>query len=79
MKQQEQTPAVVIGMDPHKRSVTVEVMTADETIVGHARFGTDRAGYMEPLAYAPLAAADVGDRGLRRHRPARRGPAAAAG
>ena len=30
------TPAgrVVIGMDPHKRSATIEVMTADETIAG---------------------------------------------
>ena len=25
---------VVIGMDPHKRSATIEVMTGDETIVG---------------------------------------------
>ena len=24
---------VVIGMDPHKRSVTIEVMTGDETIL----------------------------------------------
>ena len=24
---------VVIGMDPHKRSATIEVMTGDETIV----------------------------------------------
>ena len=31
----EQAPArVVIGMDPHKRSVTIEVMQADESIVG---------------------------------------------
>jgi hypothetical protein len=44
--------AVVIGMDPHKRSVTVEVMTGDETVVGHARFGTDHTGYQELLAYA---------------------------
>ena len=39
------TPArVVIGMDPHKRSVTIEVMSADETIVGGGRFGTDEDG-----------------------------------
>ena len=36
--------AVVIGMDPHKRSVTIEVMTADETVLGGGRFGTDAAG-----------------------------------
>ncbi len=26
--------AVVIGMDPHKRSATIEVMDRDETILG---------------------------------------------
>lgn len=52
MKQQQHLPAVVIGMDPHKRSVTIEVMAADEAIVGHARFDTDRVGYQELLAYA---------------------------
>jgi transposase len=36
---------LVIGMDPHKRSATIEVMTADETIHGGGRFGTDRDGY----------------------------------
>ena len=43
--QQEQQQRVVIGMDPHKRSVTIEVMTADETVLGGGRFGTDLAGY----------------------------------
>ena len=43
---------VVIGMDPHKRSVTVEVMEADETIVGHGRFGTDVAAFAQLVAYA---------------------------
>jgi hypothetical protein len=32
-------------MDPPKRSATVEVMTADETIVGGGRFATDANGY----------------------------------
>jgi transposase len=39
-------------MDPHKRSVTVEVMEADESIVGHGRFDTDVAGYRELLRFA---------------------------
>jgi transposase len=43
---------VVIGMDPHKRSVTVEVMTADETVLDGGRFGTDRDGYRAMLACA---------------------------
>jgi len=36
---------VVIGMDPHKRSVTIEVMTADEGVLAGARFGTDVHGF----------------------------------
>ena len=43
---------VVIGMDPHKRSVTIEVMAGDETIRGGGRFATDRAGYQGLLRYA---------------------------
>ena len=43
-------PRVVIGMDPHKRSVTIEVMTADEIMVGGGRFATDVAGYRTMLA-----------------------------
>lgn len=42
---EQSAPRVVIGMDPHKRSVTIEVMCADETIVSTGRFDTDRAGY----------------------------------
>jgi transposase len=42
---------VVIGMDPHKRSVTIEVMTADETILGGGRFGTDEAGFATMRRY----------------------------
>jgi transposase len=32
-------------MDPHKRSVTIEVMTGDETILGGGRYATDEAGF----------------------------------
>jgi transposase len=32
-------------MDPHKRSVTIEVMDADEHVLGGGRFATDPAGY----------------------------------
>jgi hypothetical protein len=39
-------------MDPHKRSATIEVMTADETVVGGDRFGTDRDGYAAMLRFA---------------------------
>jgi hypothetical protein len=42
---------VVVGMDPHKRSVTIEVMTADEAVLGGGRFGTDVAGFKAMLGY----------------------------
>ena len=40
-RMQEQAERVGVGMDPHKRSATIEVMTADETILGGGRFDTD--------------------------------------
>jgi transposase len=40
---------VVIGMDPHKRSVTIEVMTGDETVIGGGRYATDTAGFAAML------------------------------
>jgi len=43
---------VVIGMDPHKRSVTIEVMTSDEQVLGGGRFTTDVEGFTSLLAYA---------------------------
>jgi transposase len=42
---------VVLGMDPHKRSVTIEVMAADERVLGGGRFGTDLGGFRAMLAY----------------------------
>ena len=48
----ETSQRVVIGMDPHKRSVTIEVMSADESVVGGGRFGTDVAGYRSMLEVA---------------------------
>src|SRR3954449_6501558 len=45
MADQEQQQRVVVGMDPHKRAVTIEVMTAEETVLGGGRYGTDPAGF----------------------------------
>lgn len=42
---------VVIGMDPHKRTVTIEVMTSDEQVLGHGRFTTDVEGFTALLTY----------------------------
>jgi transposase len=41
---------VVIGMDPHKRSATIEVLDEIEQPVMAGRFGTDREGYRRLLA-----------------------------
>jgi hypothetical protein len=45
----QESPRVVIGMDPHKRSVTIEVMDGDEHVLGGGRFATDAAGYRSML------------------------------
>src|SRR5258707_1273263 len=36
---------VIIGMDPHKRSATIEVMTSDEAVLGGGRYDTSPSGY----------------------------------
>ena len=41
---------VVIGMDPHKRSATIEILDERETVLTTGRFGTDREGYRQLLA-----------------------------
>jgi transposase len=41
---------VVIGMDPHKRSATIEIINHQETVLAAGRFGTDRDGYRAMLA-----------------------------
>ena len=48
---QEEAERVVIGMDPHKRSATIELMAADETIVGTGRFDTSAAGFAAMIDY----------------------------
>ena len=42
---------VVIGVDPHKRSVTIEMMTPDEIVVGGGRFDTNEAGFAAMMRY----------------------------
>jgi transposase len=64
-------PRVVIGMDPHKRSVTIEVMGGDETILGGGRYATDEAGFAAMRAdvrrFANRVWAIEGCRGIGRH------------
>ena len=41
---------VIIGMDPHKRSATIEVIDQTRRGLAVGRFGTDKAGYADLLA-----------------------------
>jgi transposase len=41
---------VVIGMDPHKRSATIEVIDEREQVLVKGRYGTDTDGYQAMLA-----------------------------
>jgi hypothetical protein len=41
---------VIIGMDPHKRSATIEVVDERAQVLAVGRFGTDKVGYGEMLA-----------------------------
>ena len=42
---------VIIGVDPHKLSATIEVVDSNEKLLGSGRFATDRAGYASMRAY----------------------------
>jgi transposase len=41
---------VITGMDPHKRSATIEVAGERAAVLAGGRFGTDKAGYAQMLA-----------------------------
>jgi transposase len=62
---------VIIGMDPHKNSAAIEIMAADEAVVGGGRYGTDAAGYAAMLAgvrrWPDRIWAIEGCRGIGRH------------
>jgi transposase len=59
---QQQAERVVIGMDPHKRSATIEVMTADETVLDGGRYATDEAGFATMVRYVNAIRPRVEDR-----------------
>ncbi|MGW3608192.1 IS110 family transposase [Micromonospora sp. NPDC005161] len=42
--------SVIIGMDPHKRSATIEVVDERARVLAVARYGTDKTGYAQMLA-----------------------------
>src|SRR6266545_4946630 len=43
-------PDVVIGMDPHKHSATIEIIDTRERVLEHGRFATTTTGYRAMLA-----------------------------
>ena len=63
--------AVVIGVDPHKLSATIDVLDDREKVLGGGRFGTDRDGYRRMLAtgrrWPQRAWAVEGSNGIGRH------------
>jgi transposase len=62
---------VVIGVDPHKRSNTIEVLDPDAVVLAAGRFGADREGYRSMLAlgrrYASRRWAVEGCNGVGKH------------
>jgi transposase len=62
---------VIIGMDPHKRSATIEIINDREKVLAQGRFGTDRDGYRTMLKlgrrYKDRVWAVEGCNGIGRH------------
>ncbi|MCW2738117.1 transposase [Nocardioides sp.] len=48
---EQQAEHVIIGVDPHKLSATIEVVDQHEQLLGSGRFTTDRAGYAAMRRY----------------------------
>jgi len=42
---------VIIGVDPHKLSATIEVVNKQEHLLGSGRFTTDKTGYAAMRSY----------------------------
>ncbi|MEV0462959.1 IS110 family transposase [Nocardia tengchongensis] len=61
----------IIGMDPHKRSATIEIIDDTGEVLGGGRYGTDKNGYAEMLTagrqFANRIWAVEGCNGIGRH------------
>ncbi len=62
---------VIIGMDPHKNSTTIEVVDERGPVLAAGRYGTDKAGYTDMLTagrrFANRVWAVEGCNGIGRH------------
>jgi transposase len=56
------TKQVIIGVDPHKMSVTIEIVEARGRLLGQGRFGTDKAGFAALMRYVRQTATAREDR-----------------
>ena len=61
---------VIIGVDPHKLSATIEVVDGHEHKLGQGRFITDKAGYAALRTDVRAWPARMGGGGSRRGGPA---------
>ena len=52
LESREEPWGVIIGMDPHKRPATIEVIDEQAAVLAAGRYGTDKAGYAEMPAAA---------------------------
>ena len=63
--------SVIIGMDPHKRPATIEVIDERAVVPAAGRYGTDKAGYAQMLTAARMFADRIwaveGCNGIGRH------------
>ena len=50
---------VIIGVDPHKLSVTIEVVGLDRRLLGQGRFGTDKTGFAALMRYVKQIASSA--------------------
>lgn len=66
---------VIIGVDPHKISATIEVVDQHEQLLGAGRFTTDRAGYSHAELREVLAGPSLGGRRKQRRGPTTRSTA----
>ena len=53
---------MIIGVDPHKLSVTIEVVGLDGRLLGQGRFGTDKTGFAALMRYVKQIASSAEDR-----------------
>ena len=65
----QQAERVVIGMDPHKRSATIEVMDAEEAVLGGGQ-DTDEGGFADMTDYVNQVQPDLQEAGCGRSRAA---------